>query len=236
MRSIYVAQPIKSNWCRHHLLKTIRFFISDSVHYMLRPLIPYELAPRQPCEELPREAGEVTDEQLALCQAFFDECEGRRAHVEQKAQWTFTAIAFLLPVFASISVFLIREPTFRTQVCHVSLWILLLAALFLIWSFVSALRAIAIRQYQVLGVHSVISKHDRTFLKYNKQDHAQGLIYCATMNTATINHVAPFVKGAHRLLAFAVFCFALGTTVAGFQVIGASEAAQSYSITGMPPQ
>ena len=183
--------------------------------YVFQPLISYEPEPRKPDKELPEEAGDITDEQFELCQAIFDTSEARSTRIEQKAQWTFTAIAFLVPVLASVFGFLLRSPALRVGSDFLSLGLLLGSVCLLILSFISALRGMAIRPRQALYIHSIIDERNGTFLEYKKEFHAQGLLYCATMNAATDDHVAQFVRGAHYLLLYAVIFFALGVIVAG---------------------
>lgn len=208
-------RPLRPNMDRW--IKAIPKRLSGLV-YVFQPLISYESRPGESDKELPEETRDPTDEQLAQCQAIFDDCEARRAHIEQKAQWTFTAIAFLMPTLASILVFLIRDPAFGPVDYPLSFVFLLVSGCFLILSFVSALRAMKIRAREFLHIHSVIDKEDGTFLEYRKDFHAQGLLYCATMNTATNDHIAQFVKGAHILLVIAVICFASGVIITYFNM------------------
>ena len=198
--------------------------------YLFQLLIPYESEPRKPDKELPEEAGVIADEQFALCQAIFDDSEARGTRIEQKAQWTFTAIAFLMPALASILVFLIREPAFGAS--SLSLVILLVSGCFLILSLILALRGIALRQREFLYIHAVIDEKSGGFLKYKKESHAQGLLYCAIMNTATNDHIAQFVKGAHILLAIAVIGFTSGVIVAGFQMTARTVPPSKADIVG----
>ena len=214
-----MPQPVRPFWpCSTcHLIKAVVKIIRGVLYNLLRPLIPYESGPRAPEKELPEEVGEVADGQFALCQAIFDDSRARRARIEQKAQWTFTAIAFLIPTLISIIVFLIREPAFGAVDYALSLMILSVSGFLLILSLISALRGIAIRPSKSLYIHAVIDEEYGGFLKYKKESHAQGLLYCATMNEAMNDHLAQFVKSAHILLAIAVIVFTLGVIVTGFQ-------------------
>ena len=219
MSSKFTAPPIKPAWPRtpRQLVKVLVKHIVGSLYILSRPLIPYESTPRQPAP-LPEEAGDVTDEQLAQCQAIFDQCETRRAHIEKKAQWTFTVFAFLFPALASVLVFLIRDPAFRIATYSLSLVLLLVSGCLLILSFLSAARAIAIHSREFLHVHAVINNETGAFLKYSKASYAQGLLYCAAMNTATNDHIAQFVRGAQNLLVSAVLVFVSGIIATGFNL------------------
>jgi hypothetical protein len=76
----------------------------------------------------------------------------------------------------------------------------------------------AIRGSEILHLGAVIECEKGYFRKYDKALHAQGLLYCATMTTATNDHIAQFVKGAHVLMAFAVITFASGAVATGLQL------------------
>ena len=201
----------------YNLVKAAMNTACEFIDIILQPFIPYESGPRDPAP-LPENAGEATEEQLAQCQAIFDQSEARRAHIEQKAQWAFTVIAFLLPSLASVLVFLIRDPALQAANRTPSLVLLSVSACLLLLSFVSALRALAIRGSQILHLGAIIDGENGNFRNYDRAFHAQGLLYCATMNTATNDHIAQFVKGAHVLVAFAVVTFASGAVATGLQL------------------
>ena len=208
----FMASKNKVAWPRSicQIVRAVVKSIFGFGYLFLQPLIPYEAGPTIPKKELPEEAGDVANEQLAQCQAIFDTSEARRAHIEQKAQWLFTAIAFLMPALGSVLVFLIRDPAFRTQVCPLSLGILLAAACLLILCFIAASRAMAVRAREILHIHAVVDRQTGRFLEYRRVFHAQGLLYCATMNTATNDHIAQFVRSGQILLTSAVGLFVLG--------------------------
>ena len=232
-----MAQRIRPRWRPLYFIEKLSTkygFLGELVRILFQPFIPYETRPGEPFRELPVEAGDIADEQLAFCQAIFDESETRQTHIEKKAQWTFTAMAFLLPTFVSFSVFLIRHPGFKFDDYRLSFVFLIPSIVFLFCSFISALRAIAIRQRQILFVHAVISEKDGTFLKYQKKLHAQGLLYCAIINTEIDGHTAHFVKGAHWYLAMAVISFGLGMIIAGTQIVGGAAKVDNLQITPAP--
>ena len=208
----FMASRNKVVWPRStcQAVKALKTSISRFVYAFVQPLIPYEAGPTIPEKELPEEAGDVADEQLLQCQSIFDASEARRTHIEQKAQWLFTAIAFLMPALGSVLVFLLREPAFGTQSCPLSVGILLAAAFLLILCFIAASRAMAVRSREVLHMHAVVDEQTGAFREYRKDFHAQGLLYCATVNTATNDHIAQFVRSAQILLTTAILLFVLG--------------------------
>jgi hypothetical protein len=218
--SKFMAPPYKRAWpsSTYNLVKAAVNTACGFIDTILRPLVPYESGPREPAADLPEHADWPSEEQLAQCQAIFDQSEARRAHIEQKAQWAFTVIAFLLPSLASVLVFLIRDPAFEAANGAPSLVLLLVSACLLLLSFFSAWRALAIRGRQILHLGAIIDGENGDFLNYDRTRHAQGLLYCATMNTATNDHIAQFVKDAHVLVAFAVVTFASGAVATGLQL------------------
>jgi hypothetical protein len=233
----FTAPPIRSAWPRSewHLLYILSNAVVGFVCMLVQPLIPYESKPREP-EPLPvlsrtssEESGEESleqiaakssdeatgypsEEQLNQCQTIFDDSEATRSHLEQKAQWAFAIIGFLMTSLASVILFLIRDHAVQT-INPMPLFLLSISACCLLLSFVSATRAIAIRGRQILGPQSVIDPDTGHFLKYDRAFHAQGLLYCATMNTSTNNHIADFVKCAHVLMGLAAITVSLGAVV-----------------------
>ena len=139
MSSRFTAPPIRPAWPRtpRRLIEVLAKHVGRFLYILCRPLIPYESTPREPNAALPEEAGDLTDEQLAQCQAIFDQCETRCAHIEKKAQWTFTIFAFLIPALASVLVLLIRDPAFSAANGPLSLVLLSVSVCLLILSFLS---------------------------------------------------------------------------------------------------
>jgi len=145
---------------------------------------------------------EVTESHVKQCQWIFDQAEERRVHLEQKAQSTFGLMIFLVPLLASLFVFIISKAGSSSTLIF-TLAFVCLAAVFLLLGFISAVRAVAVKESETLFLDSVLSE-DGQFLKYSEAFHARGLLYCASMNTATNDHTAQFVKGAHILTSAAV--------------------------------
>ena len=240
MNSKFIARPIRPFWppTPSRLIKALAKHVVRFLYILCQPLIPFESAPQEPQIPLPEEAGNLTDEQLAQCQAIFDQCEARCARIEQKAQWTFTVFAFLIPALASILVFLIRDPAFRAANHPLPLILLSVSGCLLILSFLSAARAIAVHPRQFLHIHAVINTENGAFLEYKKESYAQGLLYCATMNTATNDHIAQFVKGAQFLMVSAVLVFVSGVIATGFNMtahMAPPIEAEGFGAVSLPP-
>lgn len=144
----------------------------------------------------------VSESHVEQCQWIFDQAEERRVNLEQKAQSTFGLMVFLVPLLASLFVFIIsRGTTSSTRI--VTLVLVGASAVFLLLGFISAIRAVAVKESETLFLDSVLTE-DGQFRKYSEAFRARGLLYCASMNTATNDHIAQFVKGAHILTAAAV--------------------------------
>lgn len=175
-------------------------------------LIPFHASPED-IPALPDPTGEVTDSQVEQCQWMFDQADARRDHLEQKAQSTFGLMVFLVPLIASLFVFVIGKGIASSKF---TLALLLVSALLLILGFVSAVRAVGVKESQTLFLDAVIDKEGQ-LKPANTSNRARGLLYCASMNTAMNDHIAQFVKGAHVFTGAAVFallCAAIPMSVA----------------------
>jgi hypothetical protein len=146
---------------------------------------------------------EVTESHVEQCQWIFDQAEERRVHLEQKAQSTFGLMIFLVPLLASLFVFVISKASSSSALIF-TLVLVCLSGILLLLGFVSAVRAVAVKESETLFLDSVLNE-DGQFRKYSEAFRARGLLYCASMNTATNDYIAQFVKGAHNLSAAAVF-------------------------------
>jgi hypothetical protein len=143
--------------------------------------------------------GEPTVKQ---CQWIFDQTEQRRNQLEQKAQSTFSLMLFLVPVLISAFVFIagkIRDGFLR----DLTIVLVGLSGLFILLAFIAAIRAVNVKSNQTLSLPSVIQPSGE-FRVYSESFHAKGLLYCASMNTATNDHLAQFVRGAHSMTVIAV--------------------------------
>lgn len=145
---------------------------------------------------------QVEQSQVDQCQWIFDQAEERRVHLEQKAQATFSLMVFLVPLLASLFVFLVsRGASSKTLV--VTLTLVSISGMCLLFGFIAAIRAVGVKENETLFLDSVMNE-DGKFRKYSNAFRAQGLLYCASMNTAMNDHLAQFVKGAHTMTAAAV--------------------------------
>lgn len=215
MTSPFLAKPPLPAWkgsyggIRKHVSQLSRGFI----WILWQTIIPFNPRPEEP-QPPPEPTTDLDDAQIDLCQAIFDQAEARRTHLEQKAQWTFAIIIFLVPLLASIFVFLFRSaPSGVSRI--VAIVFLLISGSFLLLGFISVVRAISVQARETLFLGALIDPQQQQFRTYNKSFHARGLLYCASMNTAMNDHIAQFVKGAHILTASAVIALLVASVPAG---------------------
>jgi hypothetical protein len=134
----------------------------------------------------------------------FDQAEKRRAYLEQKAQSTFGLMTFLVPLLASLFVFLISKTAgVSTMSRFLVLALVTVAAAPLLLGFVSAVRAVAVKGNQALYLLSVVDETGQV-RRFDKVFRLRGLLWCTSMNEAMNDHLAQFVKAAQLLTAGAV--------------------------------
>jgi hypothetical protein len=180
-----------------------------SLGYIVCQIVtPFKARPEEIAEFPEPEAGiDVTESQVKQCQWIFDQAEERRSHLEQKAQSTFSLMLFLVPLLASLFVYVISKGT-TSGTFGFTLTLTVVSWIFLLLAFIAAVRAIAVKSGETLFLDAVVHENGQ-FRKYNDAYHARGLLYCASMNTAMNDHIAQFVKGAHILSAAAVLTLLL---------------------------
>lgn len=214
--------PVKRGGWRNHLRQSVvrlGFIIWQIA-------IPFKSRPEE-IDPFPTPAAEVADAQVEQSQWIFDQAEERRVHLEQKAQSTFGLMIFLVPLLASLFVFISsRAATSGATTRALATGLLVLSALFLLLGFVSAVRAVSVKGVEGLFLSSVI-EDDGQFREYSKAFHARGLLYCAAMNQAMNDHLAQFVKGAHLLAAAAVIAMAIAAVPASMVLSDPSAPAQT---------
>lgn len=216
MSGQFTAKPPPPLWqgSRREIMKYISLMFHRFVYILYHACIPFKPKPEEP-ETLPTSEDNVDDAQLTQCQWIFDQAEARRSHLEQKAQWTFALIIFVVPLLAGLFIFLFRDAAPDASGRTTAVVILCVSAILLFLGFISAVRAVSVQVRQALGLSTVINLNDGHFLPYSKSFHARGLLYCAEMNNAMNDHIAQFVKGAHILTAVAVITLSVAAVPAG---------------------
>ena len=207
MNSKFIAKPpqlVRWGSLTNHLMRMFRrigFIVWQIV-------VPFNSRPEE-IEPFPEfdPTFTVTEKHVEQCQWIFDQAEERRVRLEEKAQSTFGLMVFLVPLLASLFVFIITRGT-TSRTLTFTLILVGMSGVCLLLAFVSAVRAVAIKEGETLFLSSVLTE-DGQFRKYSDAFRARGLLYCASMNTATNDHIAQFVKGAHILTAAAVLVLLL---------------------------
>ena len=202
MNSQFIAkppQPVRWGSLSKHLVRMFRrigFIVWQIV-------VPFNSRPEEiePFPELDPSFS-ADEKHVEQCQWIFDQAEERRGHLEEKAQSTFGLMVFLVPLLASLFVFIISRGT-TSRTLTFTLILVGISGVCLLLGFISAVRAVAVKESETLFLSSVLTD-DGQFRKYSDAFRARGLLYCASMNTATNDHIAQFVKGAHILTAAAV--------------------------------
>jgi hypothetical protein len=197
-------QPVKWGSITKHLGQMFR-----RIGYIIwQIVVPFNSRPEEikPFPE-PDPTFPVNESHVEQCQWIFDQAEERRVNLEQKAQSTFGLMVFLVPLLASLFVFIIGRGT-TSSTLIVTLVLVGVSAVFLLLGFISAIRAVAVKESETLFLDSVLTEGGQ-FRKYSEAFRARGFLFCASMNTATNDHIAQFVKGAHILTAAAVLVLLL---------------------------
>ena len=166
-------------------------------------IIPFTPSPEPP-DNPPQPEGDIDDGQLEQCQKIFDDVEDAREHLEQKARATFTMVAFLAPLLASIFAFAFTRTAPNTTVRTLVICFAVASFIFLLLGFISIVRAVSVHSREKPFLGAVLDFETGKFRPYDKAFRIRGLIYCASVNQAMNDHVAQFVKGAHIFTATAV--------------------------------
>ena len=132
-----------------------------------------------------------------------------------KARGTFSIIAFLAPLTASIFVFLLSRSTAGPNTLLIAEIFAGSSVVLMILAFVSIARAVSVQKRVALGLRAIVDFDGHAFRRYNKVHHARGLLYCASMNQAMNAHIAQFVKGAHIFTTIAVLVLIVAAVPTG---------------------
>jgi hypothetical protein len=171
-------------------------------------LVPFNERPEPP-EDPPQPEADFDDKQLEQCQQIFDDVETTRNQLEQKARATFTMVAFLAPLLASIFAFMFGRTTTDPTTRMVAICFAGVSSLFLLLGFISITRAVSVRTREKLFLGAVLDFERANFRTYDRSFQARGLLYCASVNQAMNDHIAQFVKGAHILTAIAIIMWVI---------------------------
>jgi hypothetical protein len=175
----------------------------DFCRILWQPLVPFNPRPDPP-QDPPDSTTAIGDPQLAQCKAFYEGTETDRSFLEDKARSTFSIITFLVPLLTTALVYLFAHTSEHTTSRTVASVFISISFFFLIWAFISIVRAVSVQIRENLGMDSIIDVKAKTWRPYSSVFEARGLLYCGSVNAAMNGHIAEFVKGAHVLTALAV--------------------------------
>ena len=230
MNSQFIAKPPKPvKW--DSIPKHVGQMFRRIGYIIWQIVVPFNSRPEEiePFPE-PDATFPVSQSHVEQCQWIFDQAEERRVNLEQKAQSTFGLMVFLVPLLASLFVFIISKGT-TSSTLVVTLVLVSISAVFLLLGFISAVRAVAVKESETLFLDSVLTEAGQ-FRKYSEAFRARGLLYCASMNTATNDHIAQFVKGAHILTAAAVLVLLIAAVPTSIMFLRLPPAPAETKIVG----
>lgn len=214
------------------LWEHIRLQLQKFLVILVQCFVPFRPQP-EAIDDIPETDAKVNSEQVAQCQKILDEADGRREHLEQKAQSTFGLIAFLAPLV--ISAFAYLAGSAENAIAENRGWLVgasVISAVFMLLAFVSVARAVSVKAAERLFVMSVIDDNGR-FREYNEAFHARGLLYCAAMNEAMNDHIAQFVKGAHVLTVAAILALLIGAAPIGLRALNSPSTMEQSELSGL---
>lgn len=203
MNRQFIASPPLRVRPGSDLWKHLRRMFGSFPIIVCQVFIPFRSGPEK-IDSLPEQGIEVSEEHVKQCQWMFDQAEVRRVHLEQKAQTSFGLMVFLVPLLASLFVFLVNRSTSHTTSLMLAIALVVLSAILLLLGFISIVRAISVKTIETLYLGAIIDLKNGQFRGYSRSFHARGLLYCASMNTGMNDHIAQFVKGGQILTAAAL--------------------------------
>ncbi|MGB2791882.1 MAG: hypothetical protein WBD94_04055 [Candidatus Acidiferrales bacterium] len=158
MNSQFIAkppQPVKWDW--NSITKHLRQMFRRIGYIVWQIVVPFNPRPEDiaPLPD-PDATREVTESHVEQCQWIFDQAEDRRVHLEQKAQSTFGLMVFLVPLLTSLFVFIISKGTTSSTLIF-TLVLVGVSAVCLLLGFISAIRAVGVKENQTLFLDSVLA-------------------------------------------------------------------------------
>lgn len=148
--------------------------------------------------------GEISKDQLALCQAIYDEAKERDDRLGHKSTFMLSSIAILVPIIISTLVYISTITTLSHQWRLFTLVIATISLIFLFLGFFAAFRSLSVRGYDTLYLQSVIDIPKKEIKHYSADTHGRGLLWCATKYTAMNDHKADFVRASQLFIILSI--------------------------------
>lgn len=219
----YFAQPpLARKWSDIRSSNFLCSLLKNFILILVQPVIPYNKKPEEitpPPESTTTLSRDVVDQ----CKRIYDETQSSRTYLEDKARGTFSLIAVLAPLLASLFFYLFKEVPIKSDARVIIATLASLAGVLLVLAFISAARAVSVKSIETLFLGSVIDEERKDFREYDAEFYARGLLYCASMNSAMNAHIGQFVKGAQVLVSLAVL-LVFTSAVPLFMALASNEA------------
>jgi hypothetical protein len=215
----FFTKPLNA-WGRHpnrSFSQELWSAIQSLYEVLLYAFIPRVARPEQPNDPPdPTNENKAVDEgTLEQCKEIYGQVEAGHEYLDEKARSTFGVIAFLAPLLIAAVTYLLAHSSGSGFSRILSLSLGAIAFILLVLGFISTVRALAVQGREVLFLDTVIDPAIPTIRSYDRTRHAQGLLYCASVNAAFNAHISQCVRSAHVLTALAVITATL-SAIPGF--------------------
>ena len=176
-------------------------------------ILPFQYASDKPEDPPEPDACTLDSTTIERCERLFDQIEGSREQLEQKARATFTMIAFLAPLLVSAAVYVLQR---ESESKDALIWLYVLAAAALLLAFGSITRAVTVRPRETPFLYLFLDAENGLFRPRNDGRYVRCLLYCSSVNSTSNQHIAQLVKGGQILTAIAVFLFVIAVIPEAF--------------------
>lgn len=213
----FFTKPLDA-WGRHPnrtFLQELWGALQSLKEILLYAFIPRVARPEQPNDPPDPTNSPVDEGTLEQCKEIYEQVEAGHEYLDEKARSTFGVIAFLAPLLIAAVTYLLTHSSGSGFSRILSLSLGAIAFILLVLGFISTVRALAVQGREVLFLHTVIDPAIPTITPYDRTRHAQGLLYCASVNAAFNAHIPQCVRSAHVLTALAVITATL-SAIPGF--------------------
>lgn len=177
--------------------------LKEIVLYAIIPRVARPEPPNDPPDPI-NENKSVDKETLEQCKELYEQVEAVHDYLDEKARSTFGVIAFLAPLLIAAVTYLITRSSGSGFSLIFALSLGAIAFFLLVLGFISTVRALAVQGREILFLDTVIDPTVPTIRPYDITRHAQGLLYCTSVNAAFNEHISLCVRSAHVLTALAV--------------------------------
>lgn len=207
-QSSFATKPL-SAWgsaSGRSVIKEMHGAIRALKEVLLYAIIPRVARPEPPCDppDPVSKIRPVDEGTLSQCKEIYEQIEAVHDYLDQKARSTFGVIAFLVPLLVAAFTFLLTNSNGSGLARISALAFAVAAFILLVLGFISTVRALAVQGREVLYLNAVIDQAIPAIRPYDRTRHAQGLLYCASVNSAFNAHISQCVRSAHVLTALAV--------------------------------